>query len=84
MARSMGFRATENGRGAFRPSNVRKDPDGLFLAGGAAHPGPGMPMALMSGWIAADAVDRRYRKEDVNLTSASGSDLTTKEQMAEV
>jgi diapolycopene oxygenase len=24
------------------------------LAGGAAHPGPGMPMVLMSGWIAAD------------------------------
>ena len=28
------------------------------LAGGAAHPGPGMPMALMSGWIAADTLDR--------------------------
>ena len=30
---------------------------GLYLAGGAAHPGPGMPMVLMSGWIAADALD---------------------------
>jgi phytoene dehydrogenase-like protein len=29
---------------------------GLYLAGGAAHPGPGMPMVLMSGWIAADAL----------------------------
>jgi len=47
--------------GAFKPSNRRRDPDGLFLAGGAAHPGPGMPMVLMSGWIAADAVDQRYR-----------------------
>ena len=47
--------------GAFKPSNKRRDPDGLFLAGGAAHPGPGVPMVLMSGWIAADAVDRRYR-----------------------
>ncbi len=28
------------------------------MAGGAAHPGPGMPMVLMSGWIAADALDR--------------------------
>ncbi len=46
--------------GAFKPSNQRRDPDGLFLAGGAAHPGPGMPMVLMSGWIAADALDRRY------------------------
>jgi diapolycopene oxygenase len=48
-------------KGAFKPSNRRRDPDGLFLAGGAAHPGPGMPMVLMSGWIAADAVDQRYR-----------------------
>ena len=31
---------------------------GLYLAGGAAHPGPGMPMVMMSGWIAADALDR--------------------------
>jgi diapolycopene oxygenase len=47
--------------GAFKPSNLRRDVDGLFLAGGAAHPGPGMPMVLMSGWIAADALDQKYR-----------------------
>ncbi len=44
--------------GAFKPSNRRKDIQGLYLAGGAAHPGPGMPMVLMSGWIAADALDK--------------------------
>ncbi len=49
--------------GAFKPSNRRRDVDGLFLAGGAAHPGPGMPMVMMSGWIAADALDQRYRGE---------------------
>jgi phytoene desaturase len=43
--------------GAFKPGNRRKDIRGLYLAGGAAHPGPGMPMVLMSGWIAADALD---------------------------
>lgn len=47
--------------GAFKPANISRDLDGLFLAGGAAHPGPGMPMVLMSGWIAADALDQRYR-----------------------
>ena len=31
---------------------------GLYLAGGAAHPGPGMPMVMMSGWIAADTLDQ--------------------------
>jgi phytoene desaturase len=45
-------------RGAFKPSNRSPDLRGLYLAGGSAHPGPGMPMALMSGWIAADALDR--------------------------
>jgi diapolycopene oxygenase len=44
--------------GAFKPANRSRDLDGLYLAGGAAHPGPGMPMVLMSGWIAADALDR--------------------------
>jgi phytoene desaturase len=44
--------------GAFKPSNRSPDVKGLYLAGGAAHPGPGMPLVLMSGWIAADALDR--------------------------
>lgn len=44
--------------GAFKPGNRRKDVQGLYLAGGAAHPGPGMPMVLMSGWIAADSLDQ--------------------------
>ena len=43
--------------GAFKPNNRSRDLRGLYLAGGAAHPGPGMPMVLMSGWIAADALD---------------------------
>jgi diapolycopene oxygenase len=42
--------------GAFKPGNRSRDVCGLYLAGGSAHPGPGMPMALMSGWIAADAL----------------------------
>jgi diapolycopene oxygenase len=44
--------------GAFKPANRAKDVKGLYLAGGAAHPGPGMPMVLMSGWIAADTLDK--------------------------
>ena len=44
--------------GAFKPANRSKELPGLYLAGGAAHPGPGMPMVLMSGWIAADSLDR--------------------------
>ncbi|MCC5976926.1 MAG: phytoene desaturase [Salinarimonas sp.] len=44
--------------GAFKPGNRSRDVKGLYLAGGAAHPGPGMPMVMMSGWIAADALDQ--------------------------
>ena len=43
--------------GAFKPGNRSRAVKGLYLAGGAAHPGPGMPMVMMSGWIAADALD---------------------------
>ena len=44
--------------GAFKPGNRSRELGGLYLAGGAAHPGPGMPMVMMSGWIAADSLDR--------------------------
>jgi diapolycopene oxygenase len=47
--------------GAFKPANRSREMEGLYLAGGAAHPGPGMPMVLMSGWIAADSLDQDAR-----------------------
>jgi phytoene desaturase len=47
--------------GAFKPGNRSRQVRGLYLAGGAAHPGPGMPMVMMSGWIAADALDQDAR-----------------------
>jgi phytoene desaturase len=57
--------------GAFKPANRHRDISGLYLAGGAAHPGPGMPMVMMSGWIAADAVDADFNKGRVRgLTHA--------------
>jgi diapolycopene oxygenase len=48
--------------GAFKPANRSPDLQNLYLAGGSAHPGPGMPMALMSGWIAGDTLDGDARK----------------------
>jgi phytoene dehydrogenase-like protein len=47
--------------GAFKPANRVPEMKGLYLAGGSAHPGPGMPMVMMSGWIAADTVDQDLR-----------------------
>ncbi len=56
---------TSHGRfmGAFKPSNRSPYVNGLYLAGGAAHPGPGMPMVMMSGWIAADSLDQDAKAE---------------------
>ena len=51
--------------GAFKPGNRSRDLPGLYLAGGAAHPGPGMPMVMMSGWIAADSLDQDARRNAV-------------------
>lgn len=53
--------------GAFKPGNRSRFVKGLYLAGGAAHPGPGMPMVMMSGWIAADALD--FDRRSVPLAS---------------
>jgi phytoene desaturase len=49
--------------GAFKPGNRSRDLAGLYMAGGAAHPGPGMPMVLMSGWIAADSLHADTRAQ---------------------
>ena len=50
--------------GAFKPGNRSRQVEGLYLAGGAAHPGPGMPMVMMSGWIAADSLDQDVRASE--------------------
>lgn len=62
--------------GAFKPGNRSPDLRGLYLAGGAAHPGPGMPMVLMSGWIAADTLDQ----DGVAERTADGSTVCDPQQ----
>ncbi|MFN3613964.1 MAG: FAD-dependent oxidoreductase, partial [Rubrimonas sp.] len=37
----------------FRRPGARSAVKGLYLAGGSVHPGPGVPMAAMSGRLAA-------------------------------
>ena len=59
--------------GAFKPANRSRELAGLYLAGGAAHPGPGMPMVVMSGWIAADSLDSDARNATPRPAHASTS-----------
>jgi diapolycopene oxygenase len=59
--------------GAFKPANRVSEIKGLYLAGGSAHPGPGMPMVLMSGWIAGDTVAQDLQgSESGSLTGQRG------------
>ena len=49
-------RATHGMLGSFRRPGARSRLSGLYLAGGSAHPGAGVPMAAMSGRLAAAAL----------------------------
>lgn len=46
-------RASHGWRASFQRPGVRTKLPGLYLAGGSAHPSAGVPMAALSGWMAA-------------------------------
>jgi 1-hydroxycarotenoid 3,4-desaturase len=48
--------ATHGWSASFRRPRAASVIPGLFLAGGSAHPGPGVPMAALSGRLAAQGV----------------------------
>lgn len=59
-------RAQHGWMASFRRPGARLATEGLYLAGGSVHPGPGVPMAVISGRLAAErlmadfASTRRY------------------------
>ena len=48
--------ASHGWQASFNRAGSRSKVPGLYLAGGSVHPGPGVPMAAMSGRLAASAV----------------------------
>lgn len=58
--------ATHGWMSAFRRPSARSKVLGLYTAGGSVHPGPGVPMAAMSGRLAAATL-----MEDLGLTKLS-------------
>lgn len=53
-------RASHGWQASFRRPGSRTALPGLYLAGGSTHPGPGLPMAALSGRLAAASVCRDY------------------------
>ncbi|MEN9888779.1 MAG: Hydroxyneurosporene desaturase [Pseudomonadota bacterium] len=48
--------ATHGWMGIFKRPGAQTPVRGLYLAGGSVHPGPGVPMAALSGQLAAEAM----------------------------
>lgn len=63
--------------GGFKPRNRSRVLDNLYLAGGSANPGPGVPMVLMSGVTAANAA-----LSDLNIDPASTAKTRTSPPLA--
>ena len=62
--------------GGFKPRNRSKTVKGLYLAGGSANPGPGVPMVLMSGVTAGRSVveDFGVPTNDDHLSTVEDAD----------
>lgn len=67
-------RASHGWAASFQRPGSRSKVPGLYLAGGSVHPGPGVPMAALSGRMAAQALmaDRTSRRRSPVMAIAGG------------
>jgi 1-hydroxycarotenoid 3,4-desaturase len=69
----------------FRRMGAQTKVQGLYLAGGSVHPGPGVPMAAMSGRLAAETLmadqDSTRRSKRVVIAGGTSTPLATTSAM---
>ncbi|MFO0663938.1 MAG: phytoene desaturase family protein [Polyangiaceae bacterium] len=61
---------------SFKRQGARTRMSGLYLAGGSVHPGPGVPMAALSGALAAEAVEQDLRSTRLSPPAATSGTIS--------
>jgi 1-hydroxycarotenoid 3,4-desaturase len=69
--------ASHGWRASFRRPGSRTAIPGLYLAGGSTHPGPGIPMAALSGRLAATSVFTDFASMRTSLAMAMPGGTST-------
>lgn len=69
--------ATHGWTGIFRRPGAQTPVQGLYLAGGSVHPGPGVPMAALSGQLAAEAMLASRASTSMSRTAAISGGMST-------
>lgn len=62
--------ASHGWQASFSRPGARTDLPGLYLAGGSVHPGPGVPMAAISGRLAAESLLQDLDSQSTSLQVA--------------
>jgi 1-hydroxycarotenoid 3,4-desaturase len=70
--------ATHGWMTLFKRPGSSSDLPGLYLAGGSVHPGPGVPMAAMSGVLAAEALMAHLGLTSLSRPGAISGGISTR------
>jgi 1-hydroxycarotenoid 3,4-desaturase len=70
--------ASHGAMASFRRPTAQSKIPGLYLASGSAHPGPGVPMAALSGRLAASAVKANLASTAPSRTAATRGGTSTR------